>query len=107
MSSCCRKSQSRRPLVVGDSPDSASPGPDPFLELLDGCWEGEELVTEGGAVGVAEPFSGERCWLSCIESSLSLLLEPLELPENENFVSKGILVLTLALTLPGVKFCGM
>ena len=87
LSSCCRKSHSSLPLVVGDSPLSASPAPGLELLLLGSC-EGDrggaELVTEPGPVGVAE--LGDRCWLSCIESSLSLLLEPLELPENKRFV---------------------
>lgn len=80
--------------MVGDSPLSPSPAPGLELLLLGSC-EGDrggaELVTEPGPVGVAE--LGDRCWLSCIESSLSLLLEPLELPENKSFVkNQGYLV---------------
>ena len=87
LSNCCRKSHSSLPLVVGDSPFSVSPAPGLELEddgSCDGDRGGAELVTDPLAVGVAE--LGERCWLSCIESSLSLLLEPLELPENKNLI---------------------
>ena len=65
--------------MVGDSPVSASAA---GLELLVGSWDGDlgaELDTDTG-VGVVVATGGDLCWVSCIESSLSLLDEPLELP---------------------------
>ena len=63
--------------------DSVSPVSAAGLELLVGSCDGDlgaELDTDTGVV-VVLATGGDLCWLSCIESSLSLLDEPLELPE--------------------------
>ena len=61
--SCCKKSQSNLPLVVGDSLFVSAVSPEPFLELLVGNCVGDrgagtpELDTE--TVGVTGPPLGD------------------------------------------------
>ena len=69
-------------MVVGDSPDSPGSPAVGGLELLVGIWLGDLGAAVLETAGVVVP-AGDLCCVSCIESSLSLLEDPLELPINK------------------------